>query len=198
MKIGIIFNQVVEFFQDYIVSSLTSKSSNNDVIQFNDLGQILLNMPKYKTSPNFDVVLNARLKKEMREERSRKLPMRLNFSFRIPAYAGMAITFLFLGIFIGRAFSPGLPPSSMTNFESAKNTSLQIVTPSEKSEYDDASKTKMKNFVIEIASPNDLNSENPDISVASLDRNTSQLAQNTSKRINASGLNNQQHALISF
>ena len=83
----------------------TCSSCSEDLKNAKLLKQSLASLPRYKTSPTFDIVLRSKLKKEIHKTSSL-----LNLPFfpmirPVPAFAALTIIFIFVGVLIGNSIN---------------------------------------------------------------------------------------------
>ena len=121
-----------------------------DEIKF--LSESLSSLPNLKTSQNFDIIFQSRLRREIMNERSLLKGRQNRFLFKVPAFAGAGVILLFLGFFLGQTLSSQNNGSLNNPLPLASYSTPYTVATESKNNVTD--RAKMKNYVIEVARPN--------------------------------------------
>ena|GEM_PF-1974042 len=97
-------NELGEDEKQKIISHIASCKGCKEILNgLTSVRDTLTTLPKHKTSPTFNTVLQAQLRREMRLEDPKPIQFLKGF-FRVPAYAAMAVIFIAAGIFLDRSF----------------------------------------------------------------------------------------------
>lgn len=135
-------------------------------------------LPQHKTSPDFDIVLHAKLRQAAHQERNYSRMPVLTWNWRLPAYAAAAMLFVAAGIVIQRqsALSP-LTASSPVTVESRRVEVQQPAVLSAGTTVAAAPRSRqapIKNYVMQKIPMQELlrvNRQNPGFRQATLDQN---------------------------
>jgi hypothetical protein len=86
--------------------------------QAREIHRSLHSMRKFKTSPHFNVVLQARLRKEGHRRRGQILWPLAGINWQVPAYAAAALCLVASGMFIDRVLEQRKSPAASSNLMS--------------------------------------------------------------------------------
>jgi anti-sigma factor RsiW len=138
-----------------------------------ELKNNLNDLPKVQASPQFKILLKARLRRE--QNRSNRRIGILPQAWRLPAYAAASVALVGVGMIIGRWFFSNETQSILVEERGQNTTTIQPVMREPLTE-----STPIKNYVVErvLVSGVDENSQNETIS---LDRRDSTLTNQTTE-----------------
>ncbi len=113
-------------------------------------------LPRYKTSPQFEILLRSRIRSSYLNDGFFARLSQKSWFVQVPAYASIAVLFVGIGFFLGQIASRN---STIADMMSRYSNQIRITphsTPqSEETSPSEAKTTKMTNYVIKLAHPGD-------------------------------------------
>jgi len=124
--------------------------------QVKHLTRTLPQLPRYKTSPHFEMILRSRIRSESLNDNLFSRFSRMSLLIQVPAYASFAVTFLIIGFLLGQSIANRNSVHTNMAMDTPTIHITQRTAAQEVENGEQAPPTKMRNYVIEVVHPEEI------------------------------------------